>query len=81
MTNYLATAGTRKVHFEFSWLAGKTACDSGTTVDSRLGEIPDGGQAETIATLHALRIAPSRLCGHCFPIRTRRDYVNHLRSL
>ncbi|MEU4640846.1 hypothetical protein [Micromonospora sp. NPDC023814] len=56
-------------------LAGKTACDSGTTVDNRLGELSeDGGQDQTIATLTALRIAPSRLCGHCFSARIRHTY-------
>lgn len=75
MNTYLATAGTRKVHFEFSWLPGKTACDSGTTVDNRLGELAeDGGQDQTITALRALRIAPSRLCGHCFAARIRHTY-------
>lgn len=76
MTSYLATTGNRKVHFEFAvgHLTGLPTCNSGGPVVTRIAEL-DGNLPELIATLKAHNIAPSRLCGHCFAVRTRAAYT------
>lgn len=76
MTAHLATTGNRKVHFEFSWQAGKAVCRSGDALVQRLATLDDnGGQEGAIATLTAANIAPSRLCRKCFGARLVHTYT------
>lgn len=78
MRTYLATAGTRKVHIAFDFQNGAPTCDRREAVNARVAELTGEGREDLIATLFANKIAMSRLCGHCFPIRTRIAYKNHI---
>ena len=78
-TAHLATTADRKVHFEFEigHLVGLPSCNSGGPVIDRLADLDDeGGQEQLLASLQAAGIAPSRLCGRCFAMRTRVAYRN-----
>ncbi len=84
MISYLATTGNRKVHFEFAvgQLTGLPSCNNGGPVIERLAELDeDGGIDQLIEALTAAQVASSRLCGHCFAIRTRIAYSAHLATI
>lgn len=49
-------------------------------IDQVIGSFEGEGREGTLATLHSLNIAPSRLCGHCFSAVVRRDYVAERRA-
>lgn len=69
----IATTTTgRKVHMVWQ---GRPMCGPKSgSVDQVIGELGDDGIEGTIAGLLAAKVAPSRLCGHCFYITTRTAY-------
>lgn len=72
-TATLAEGHGRKVHLAFSFQNGAPSCDRFETVSRTLATLDeDGGLNETVAAIVAAGIRPSRLCFHCFPVRTRK---------
>lgn len=66
------TAHSRKVHMVFSFQRNAPTCDRNETITTTVGTIDGEGLEATIAAIVAHRIRPSRLCAHCFAIRTRK---------
>jgi hypothetical protein len=72
-TTALGTVEPRgKVHFVFSFGNSKPSCDRNETITATIGTIDGDGLPGTIAAVMAAGIRPSRLCAHCFAIRTRK---------
>jgi hypothetical protein len=68
----IATTTTgRKVHMV--WQDRPMCGPRSGSVDQVVGSLGDG-LSGTISGLQAAKIAPSRLCGHCFAARTRAAY-------
>lgn len=85
LTVVIGTTDTgRKVHMAYR-AGGQLLCDFGgfsPKLTTEIAELADeGGQENTLAVLHASKVAPSRLCAHCFGKRIRSVYVARLRTL
>lgn len=67
----VTTTTGRKVHMVWQ---GRPMCGPKSgSVDQVVGSLGEGLPG-TLSGLQAARIAPSRLCGHCFATRTRAAY-------
>lgn len=85
LTVVIGTTGTgRKVHMAYRE-SGQLLCDFGgrsPKLTTEIAELSDeGGQENTLAVLLNSKVAPSRLCAHCFGKRIRSTYVALLRTL
>ncbi|WP_435110179.1 hypothetical protein [Nocardiopsis synnemataformans] len=76
-----ATSTTgRKIHM--GWDSGQLFCQltpSGARVKDIITELGDGAEA-TIDALAAAKVAPSKLCGHCYSRYLRSRYAKHLQG-
>ncbi len=73
ITATLAQGRGRKVHLAFNFQHGAPSCDRTEGVTRVVAELPDnGGLTETVTTIVKAGIRPSRLCCHCFCVRTRK---------
>lgn len=72
-----------KVHMGYK-ATGRLLCAFTATAPHMTEQIADlddeGGQDGTIAVLTANKVAPSRLCAHCFGKRIRSVYAARLRA-
>lgn len=63
----------RKIHLA---PLGRFVCGNTGTLDTVVAELPeDGGLYETLDTLAAANVAPSKMCSKCFMPRTRAMYL------
>lgn len=76
-TKYAAQFGYtdhgNKVHMGFAWSG--LACVQGPAIIEVTGFTEGEGREDLAAALLAMNVRPSRLCGHCFAIVTRRAYA------
>lgn len=68
----LATSANRKVHLAWGHTL-KPLCNRDQVSDI-VAQLPESGQEHTVSALLTAKVAPSRLCGHCFYPRFRAIY-------
>jgi ABC-type amino acid transport system permease subunit len=80
-TDYRETIGTTvtggKVHLAMGKEIQQTTCHFGSHIEfitDEIAELGDGGREETMASLIAAGIRPSRLCANCFSSKFRAIY-------
>ena len=71
------TADGRKVHMGVAFDIYRVGlrCIQGPPIVRVLGSTGDGRE-ELFQALRAAKVAPSRLCGHCFPVAIRKAYAD-----